>query len=364
MKTTTIVFLLLFFFFLVPLVGDSLATAIEEKQTVKVGVRTVKPFILLDQQEPKGFAIDLWQTAAREMKLSYTYVASKGISHTLEDLIGDKIDLAIGAITVTKEREEEIDFTYSYFHTGLGIMVALSRDFSLFAFLNSFLTTQRLQRIGFFLLFLLVTSHVIWFAERRSSHTFHRNYLPGIFEGIYWSIVTASTVGYGDYTPKSKTGQILAIVIIIVSLPLFALFVGNISSDITLHKLRNAISGPGDLVELRVGTLKGSTAEEYVKTITQNKLYLFATIEEAYQELIAGKLDAVVDDRPTLQYFQENKGKGKVKVLGATFAKQDYAFALTQNSPLREDLNRALLTLIENGTFAEIHEKWFGSENP
>ena len=181
---------------------------------------------------------------------------------------------------------------------------------------------------------------------------------------MYWSIVTASTVGYGDYTPKSKIGRILTIVIIIVSLPLFALFVGNLSSDITLHKMRSTISGPGDLIELRVGMLKGSTAEEYVKTITQNKLYPFETLDEAYQWLIAGKLDAVIEDRPILQYFQENEGKGKVKVLGATFAKEDYAFALTQYSPLREDLNRALLTLLENGTFAEIHEKWFGSKNP
>ena len=362
MKTISVVSLLCFF--LVSLTAVPPVNAGEEQATVKVGVRTVKPFIFLDGQEPKGFAIDLWQATAREMELSYTYVANDGISDTLEDLMGDKIDLAIGAITVTKEREEKIDFTYSYFHTGLGIMVPEASEFSLFAFVNSFLTTQRLQRIGFFLLFLLATSHVIWFAERRANHTFHRKYLPGIFEGVYWSIVTASTVGYGDYTPKSKTGQILAILIILVSLPLFALFIGNISSDITLHKLRNTISGPGDLAELRVGIVKGSTAEKYVKTISKNTLYAFSSTEGAYQGLIAGDLDAVVDDRPTLQYFQQHIGKGKVKVLDATFAKQHYAFAMAKNITLQEELNRALLTLIENGTFATIHGKWFGHEEP
>ena len=124
-------------------------------------MRTIKPFIFLDQQEPKGFAIDLWEAIAKELGLSYNYVASKGISHTLEDIIGDKIDLAIGAITVTKEREVNIDFTYSYFHTALGIMVAQARNFSLSAFFNSLFTPQLLLSIGFFLLFLLVTSHVI-----------------------------------------------------------------------------------------------------------------------------------------------------------------------------------------------------------
>ena len=105
-------------------------------------------------------------------------------------------------------------------------------------------------------------AHVIWLAERRNQQTFHRNYIPGILEGIYWSIVTASTVGYGDYIPKSKVGKTLAVLIIIVSLPLFGVFVANISSDIALHELRSFIHGPHDLVGKRVGVVKGSTSEE------------------------------------------------------------------------------------------------------
>ena len=43
-----------------------------------------------------------------------------------------------------------------------------------------------------------------------------RNF-PTIFDGIWWAIITASTVGYGDYVPHSVIGKISGILLIITS---------------------------------------------------------------------------------------------------------------------------------------------------
>ena len=43
-----------------------------------------------------------------------------------------------------------------------------------------------------------------------------RNF-PTIFDGIWWAIITASTVGYGDYVPHSAIGKIAGILLIITS---------------------------------------------------------------------------------------------------------------------------------------------------
>jgi len=40
--------------------------------------------------------------------------------------------------------------------------------------------------------------------------------------GIYWAVVTASTVGYGDVTPHNTAGRIVAIVVILTVIPLLA----------------------------------------------------------------------------------------------------------------------------------------------
>nr|WP_321464946.1 transporter substrate-binding domain-containing protein [uncultured Desulfobulbus sp.] len=329
---------------------------------LRVGIRDIKPFIFYEpNEEPRGFAIDLWKAIATELGLSYRFVPSQGIARTLDDMKNGRLDIAIGAITITENRESQFDFSLSHFHTGLGIMTPAHTNYSLSAFWSSFFTRERLIKLGSFIAFLLVSAHVIWLAERRNQQSFHRSYFPGVIEGIYWSIVTASTVGYGDYVPKSRIGKLLAVVIIIVSLPLFAVFVANISSDITLHELRSYIEGPNDLAEKKVGVVKGSTSEEYMRRERLGVLRSVPNAKEMYTLLEQEQLDAVVHDLPTLQYFASTAGKGKVKLVGKMFNKQDYAFLLPENSSLKERVDRTLLNLVESGAMDELENKWFGT---
>jgi hypothetical protein len=46
-------------------------------------------------------------------------------------------------------------------------------------------------------------------------------------EGVYWAVVTMTTVGYGDKTPKSHLGRTLAVVWMVGSLILVSLLTTN-----------------------------------------------------------------------------------------------------------------------------------------
>jgi len=340
---------------------SAIVSVAEPEAPLKVGVREVRPFSFLDEnQQPSGYSIDLWNGVADELNLKYNFVPSEGISYTLQDMKDGKLDVAIGAITITEERETLFDFSYSHFHTGLGIMTQAEREYPFLGFISSFFTVDWLVKLAGFVIFLLFIAHLIWLVERRGNYSFSRNYFPGIFEGIYWSIVTASTVGYGDYVPKSKLGKWLSVLIIIISLPLFGVFVADFSSHITVHKLRSNINGPQDLDGKQVGVVKGSTSEEYLAekhlVVTEG----YASSIELFSHLAEGDLDAIVHDLPTLQYYVNTEGRGKVEVVGKMFNKQDYAFLYPESSRLNESINRALLKLIENGTVATLHRKWFG----
>jgi voltage-gated potassium channel len=48
---------------------------------------------------------------------------------------------------------------------------------------------------------------------------------------IYWSIVTLTTVGYGDITPTSPMGQFLATVLMITGYAIIAVPTGIITSE-------------------------------------------------------------------------------------------------------------------------------------
>ena len=110
----------------------------------------------------------------------------------------------------------------------------------------------------------------------------------------------------------------------------------------------------------KVATVSKSTAADYLSAqgITAIKL---AEIEEACLLLETGEVDAVVYDAPVLQHYAVEKGKGKVKVVGLIFQEQSYGIALQIDSPYREEINIALLRLVEDGVYKEIHDKWFGS---
>ena len=46
-----------------------------------------------------------------------------------------------------------------------------------------------------------------------------------IAQGIYFSLITSTTVGYGDITPKTGIGQVVAVILALVGTILFGLVV-------------------------------------------------------------------------------------------------------------------------------------------
>ena len=72
-----------------------------------------------------------------------------------------------------------------------------------------------------------------------------------------------------------------------------------------------------------------------------------------YGQLDAGRGDAVVFDAPTLQYYATHAGEGKVVTVGEVFRPENYGIVFPLGSTLRKDVDRALLTLNEQGKLAE-----------
>lgn len=75
-------------------------------------------------------------------------------------------------------------------------------------------------------------------------HYIEPNRFPTIFDGIWWAIITTSTIGYGDYVPGTIKGRVIAIILIFLGAGIVAAyFVALASSTI---KQQNAI-GKGNI---------------------------------------------------------------------------------------------------------------------
>ena len=60
-----------------------------------------------------------------------------------------------------------------------------------------------------------------------------QNGFTSIPRSIYWAIVTMTTVGYGDISPKTGFGQALAAVVMIIGYSIIAVPTGIVTAEIT-----------------------------------------------------------------------------------------------------------------------------------
>jgi voltage-gated potassium channel len=58
----------------------------------------------------------------------------------------------------------------------------------------------------------------------------HKEY-PNLWLGIWWAIQTVTTVGYGDVTPKSVSGRIAAVAVMLEGIALLTIVTAAITSS-------------------------------------------------------------------------------------------------------------------------------------
>ena len=330
-------------------------------KTLRVGTKPFAPFAFVQEGQYIGFSIDLWREVAKELDFKYELYGEKTVTDLLNSVSSGNTDVAIAGITITSEREKNVDFSHSFFESGLQILVPLhSQNSPVNAFLWLIFSPILLKTIGVLLLVIVFSAHLLWFFEReKNPEMFPQEYLKGIWEACWWSVVTVVTVGYGDKAPIGVAGRVIATIWMFTGVLLVSYFTASVSSALTVQQLESSIQGPESLNGKKVATVKGSTAAKYlanrpIKTIE------YELVNDAFESLEESQVDAVVYDAPVLQNYAAQDGAGRTRVVGSIFERQSYGIALKTNSPYRESINQALLEIVENGTYDEIYQKWFG----
>lgn len=320
-----------------------------------------KPFMIFEGSEVTGFSKDLLDEMAKDMNFTYHITEVKNVAGLLEAVKSGKGDFGITSVSITSQREEYVDFSHAIYDSGLDIIVheeKLSTFGMVQRVVRALLSEKVLKTILYLIGIVLFAAHIIWIVERNSNPAIPKTYLKGLFESVWWAAVTVTTVGYGDKTPNSYMGRSFAMVWMFSGIFFISFFTATITSSLTIDQLRGSIRGPQDLPGKLIGSVKGTTSADYLRSINATTVY-FSHISEALDAFGRNEVEAVVYDQPLLKYYEITKGKGKSKVIGNLFEQQQYGIVFPQGSALREQANYSILKVKESGRYAKIMDKWF-----
>jgi len=337
----------------------------ERVGSLRVATRLAPPFVTHDGRSYSGFAVELLDLIATDVGADIEFYAVNSTAKLIDDVERGQAAVGAGAVTITADREGVVDFSQPFFDSGLQILVADRDDGFLGgrvgAVLRVLFSVDLLLLLLVLIGVLLVAAHVIWLTERRTNPDFPQTYRSGIWESLWWAAVTATTVGYGDKTPRGVGGRAFGLVWMFSGLFVLAYFTAGIATAFTIDELNAAIDEPADLRDHTVGVATDSASLDYLEA-QGIAATVYPTAAEAYEALIDGDVEAVVHDAAILQHFVATDGRGGLHLSGLVFAERDFGFVLPTDDELIEPINRSLLRLIENGDYAELHNRWFGSK--
>ena len=131
-----------------------------------------------------------------------------------------------------------------------------------------------------------------------------------------------------------------------------------------LIKKESGIKAARDLMGKRIGVAEGTTTEKILRTkLPQAKLVLFPDHGVAFQALQDGKIDAYSTDGILLAGLALKSPNARDFAIVGFFSKEPYACILPENdSKWRDFVNHTFMELVENGTYLQIYDKWFGEK--
>ncbi len=225
-------------------------------EPVRIAVYDVPPYGYVDADGSiAGVSVDLWRRIAQDTGWQFKLTPVSDMEAILSGLEQGRFDAAIGAITITPERSERVDFSYPAHRSG--VAVAFRKESGPLSALASYgaAAAELSPLIIVILAMLVVTGLAMWFLERPRHPAAQgaESSVVTLRDGIYWAVVTMTTVGYGDKTPKTNSGRFVAILWMMGSLVLVSLLSTSMVSRLTAERVESGVDvASSDLVGKRL----------------------------------------------------------------------------------------------------------------
>jgi polar amino acid transport system substrate-binding protein len=328
---------------------------------LRVVTTPIAPFVLPETDPPAGFSIDVWEAVARRLRVDFT-LQSVAAEERFAKVERGEADVAIGLIVMTPEDEMRVDFSHPYLDSGLQIMVRAQREGRLLELFDSIPWLAIGELFGVAVLIMLLLANVLWLIERRRNPSFRKKYLAAVGEGLWGSMLIIATGEHGDRDAPNVVKRIAVAAMWLLGVILIAQLTATVTSSQIVARFQSEIRGPADLPGKTIAATPGTIAGDYLAGLGLPYTRM-ANPDEGIRMLTQGEVQAVVLNSAVLQYLAAKRGKGILQVVGPIFRPYKVGIVVREGSPLRKKINEALLAMYADGTYEDIHSKWFSRGN-
>lgn len=320
------------------------------KDTIFIGYYPSAPFVIEENKEVKGISIWLWKEINKELKLPYQ-LKKMTLNEVVQGLANDELDMTLNPLTITSSRSRVMDFSAPYYISNSTVIIPAVSSFEKgLQFLGSFFSLNFLRAIGALFLVIFVFGTLAWIFEHRQNPKEFKPGIKGLWSGIWWSAVTMTTVGYGDKSPRTLGGRIIALIWMFSAIIIISGFTASIASSLTVNQLSWNQNSINDFKKKRIAVLENSATEAYLKQHFFKKLKPYKNLKECQRALENGKVEAVSHDEPQLRYIVSLDTLNRFEHLPLRYNSQLYAFGFTEtmNEHIKENITNELLSITES----------------
>ncbi|WP_180898636.1 transporter substrate-binding domain-containing protein [Martelella soudanensis] len=354
----------LLFLALCGLAGPSFGQDLGEPLKIKVGYRVLPPFITKQSDGTiTGMASELWREIEDGFNIEPTYVEYQTVADLLTATAARDVDVAVGAISITEERAELVDFTQPWFDSGLRVMVDDRTGSSLVNVWNGLAEAGYLRYYAWLLVLIMLGTIGLTLFDRHFDKNFPKRWREGVSESFYAVMLVVTK---GSLPSRAKLfgwyGRIFSAFWLIIGIAVVAYITSSVTSVMTSIAITGSITGPDDLPGRTVGVFKGSTAENRMRRNGVDFI-TYTGMDDAVAALRGAEIDAIVGDAPVLEYYKAQNPALGLDVVGRIFAPDKFGFALPYGQDtLIQPITLRLLSLQEDGVVRELAQQYFGNE--
>ncbi|XP_044301252.1 probable glutamate receptor [Varanus komodoensis] len=343
------------------------------------------PYVMARGTELEGYCIDLLEKLSLMLHFKYKVGVVKdgkygalGPNGNWSGMIGEVVrkeaDLAVAPLTITSVREDAVDFTQPFLHTGIGILLekeSALEEASLFHFLTPFSKETWACILAAYLL----SSLCLFLAARLSPCEWDGN------EENRFTLLDSLWFGAGSFTlqgtvphPKSLSVRIISAIWWLFGIVLLTAYIAGFNFVLESGSEQLSIQTFEDLVkqrQLEFGTMEGSSTLLYFKNSknpiqqmvyeSMNKkkdLVLVKNYPAAIQRVLDSNYafigESISQDLAVARHCNLVRSP---EVLGA----RGFGIATPKGSSWTNKLSVAILKLGESGDLDYLRSKWWES---